>query len=104
MTWQDEAGVPRSGMVRLPLDHLSDTRAQIWLDRQGRVAPRPHGIVEIIFGVLLAGLLAGWSTWLASWRLRLLRHWWVAARAVKTLEEQWHDLNRERRSPPDPRM
>ncbi|TMR96914.1 hypothetical protein [Nonomuraea basaltis] len=75
VSWKDETGMQRSGRVRAPLDHISDTRARIWLDAQGRSAPRPFGPVEAVFCFLLAGASAGGVTWLALWRARLVGHW-----------------------------
>ncbi|MEV1169118.1 hypothetical protein [Nonomuraea sp. NPDC049784] len=94
VTWKDEAGVQRTGQVRTPLDHVSDTRARIWLDRQGRPAPRPFGPVEIVFGFLVAGTVAGGVTWMALWQARSLAHRWVARKAVKDLDERWRDYAR----------
>ncbi|MFI9846696.1 hypothetical protein ACIHFD_57415 [Nonomuraea sp. NPDC051941] len=101
VTWQGESRVRHSAWVRQPLDHISSDRARIWVDREGRPAPRPPGPTEITFGFLLSGLLAGWPAWLTLSRLRLLRHWWVAKKAVRKLDEQWRDLIDEHRSPPD---
>ncbi|WP_433438395.1 hypothetical protein [Nonomuraea sp. CA-141351] len=94
VTWKDGAGVQRAGQVRTPLDHVSDTRARIWLDRQGRPVPRPYGPVEVVFGFLVTGTLAGGAVWLALWQARSLTHRWVARKAVKDLDERWRDYAR----------
>ncbi|GAA3248520.1 hypothetical protein [Nonomuraea helvata] len=94
VSWQDEAGVEHTGQVRAPLDRVSGTRVRIWLDRQGRPAPRPFGPVEIVFGFLIAGTVAGGVTWSALWQVRSLAHWWVARKAVKDLDARWRDYAR----------
>jgi hypothetical protein len=90
VTWQDDAGVQHEGRVRTPLDHVSDTQARIWLDREGRLAPRPFGPVEVVFCFLLAAASAGGAVWLMWWRASLLRRWWTDRRVAAPTDDLWH--------------
>ncbi|MEV4170193.1 hypothetical protein [Nonomuraea sp. NPDC049709] len=80
--------------MRAPLDHISDTRARIWLDAHRRPALRPFGPVQMIFCFLLAGVSASGVTGLALWRARLVGHWRVARKAISELDGRWRDYAR----------
>ncbi|MEV0830347.1 hypothetical protein [Nonomuraea rubra] len=73
VTWQDDVGGQHEGLVCAPLNHVSGTRTRIWLDREGRLAPRSFGPVEVVFCFLLAAASAGGAGSLMWWRAGLLR-------------------------------
>ncbi|NRQ37534.1 hypothetical protein HII36_37740 [Nonomuraea sp. NN258] len=82
VTWKDAAGTQHRARVRAPLDHLSTVQARIWIDGEGRPAPRPLGPAEIVLTSLLAGVVIGGVIRLALWRAWLFRCRWLVRKAA----------------------
>ncbi|MGW4959638.1 hypothetical protein ACWEPL_20630 [Nonomuraea sp. NPDC004186] len=81
-------GGRQGGWARGPLDRVSDTTARIWLDARGRLAPRPLGAVEVVFGAFIAAVPAGALGWLV---VGALLPWWAARRAVLRVDREWRE-------------